>query len=73
MLVVTPDDIANVVRDRRSDLGMSQSALASRVGMSRQWIVRFEGGYAHTATLDHLTRLARALELDIDLAFAEMS
>lgn len=72
MLVVTPDDIANIVRDRRNDLGISQSALAAKVGMSRQWVVRFEGGNAHTVTIDHLTRLARALELDIALAPAEM-
>lgn len=72
MLVVTPDDIANLVRDRRSGLGMSQGALAAKVGMSRQWVVRFEGGNAHAATIDHLLRVARALDIDIDVAPQEM-
>ncbi|MFT4029881.1 MAG: helix-turn-helix domain-containing protein [Protaetiibacter sp.] len=68
MLVTTPDDIANIVRDRRTDLGLSQLVLASRIGMSRQWVVRFEGGHASAATIELLTRLARALDLDLDLS-----
>ncbi|GMM96957.1 MULTISPECIES: helix-turn-helix transcriptional regulator [Microbacterium] len=68
MLVVTPADLGNIVRDRRRDRGMSQGALAEAVGMSRQWVVRFENGNAATATVDHLLRLAEALDLDVEVA-----
>lgn len=67
MLAVTPADWGNIVRDRRIDLGLSQGALGEKVGMSRQWIVRFENGNAAVATIDHITRLADALDLDIDV------
>ncbi|HWD62427.1 MAG TPA: helix-turn-helix transcriptional regulator [Humibacter sp.] len=66
--MVTPTDIGNIIRDRRLDRGMTQSELADAVGMSRQWIVRFENGNADTATLDHLLRLAEVLELDIGVS-----
>lgn len=67
MLVVTPADLGTIVRDRRRDLGISQGALAAAVGMSRQWVVRFENGNAATATVDHLLRLAEALELGVEV------
>lgn len=67
MLAVTPTDWGNIVRDRRVELGLSQAALGEKIGMSRQWIVRFENGHADVATLDHVTRLADALDLEIDV------
>lgn len=67
MLVVTPADWGNVVRDRRLAVGLSQDALAAAVGMSRQWVVRFENGHAATATVEHILRLAEALDLDIEV------
>jgi HTH-type transcriptional regulator/antitoxin HipB len=67
MLAATPADWANILRDRRLDLGMTQAVLAEQVGMSRQWVVRFEGGHAGVATIDHLTRLVEALGLDVEL------
>lgn len=67
MLAVTPTDWGNIVRDRRLDLGLSQGALGESIGMSRQWVVRFENGNAAVATLDHLARLANALDLEIDV------
>lgn len=70
MLVISDADWSNIVRDRRLDLGMSQRTLAEKVGMSRQWIVRFENGHAAAATIDHLARLADALNLDIEVTGA---
>ncbi|MGO1412874.1 MAG: helix-turn-helix transcriptional regulator [Microbacterium sp.] len=67
MLVVTPSDWGNIVRDRRRDQGLSQAQLAEEIGMSRQWIVRFENGYASTATLELLVRMTEVLELDVEL------
>jgi y4mF family transcriptional regulator len=42
--VRTISDIANAVRGRRLQLGMSQDALARRAGVSRKWIYEFEAG-----------------------------
>lgn len=70
VLAITPDDWGNIVRDRRVELGLSQGALAEKIGMSRQWVVRFENGNAAVATVDHLTRIADALDLEIDVSGA---
>lgn len=66
MLIVTPTDLGNIVRDRRTDLGLSQAALADAIGMSRQWVVRFENGHSGTATVEHLLAIADALHLDLE-------
>ncbi|KNY07217.1 MULTISPECIES: helix-turn-helix transcriptional regulator [unclassified Microbacterium] len=68
MLAVTPTDWGNIVRDRRIELGFSQGALGEKIGMSRQWIVRFENGNAGVATIEHITRLAEALDLDVEVS-----
>lgn len=70
MLAIRPADWGNIVRDRRVALRLSQGALAEKIGMSRQWVVRFENGHAATATVEHIARLADALELDIDVTAA---
>lgn len=70
MLAFTPADWANIIRDRRIDLGLSQKTLGEQIGMSRQWIVRFENGHAAVATVEHIVRLAEALALDIDIDVA---
>jgi len=67
MLAVTPTDWGNIMRDRRIELGLSQGSLGERIGMSRQWIVRFENGNAGVATIEHVTRLANALDLDVEV------
>ena len=68
MLAVTPADWGNIIRERRIDRGLSQGALGEKIGMSRQWIVRFENGFAGVATIEHVTRLAEALDLDVEVA-----
>lgn len=36
--------VALLVRERRRAAGLSQAALAQKVGVSREWVVRLEGG-----------------------------
>lgn len=43
-MIRTINDTANAIRGRRMDLGLSQSELARRAGVSRKWISEFEGG-----------------------------
>ncbi|WP_244857910.1 helix-turn-helix transcriptional regulator [Agromyces archimandritae] len=73
MFVNTPRDWGNIVRDRRIDLGMTQSDLAERIGKARQWVVRFESGHAGSSNLDSLVKLLDVLELEVDLAVADDS
>lgn len=65
MFVTTTRDWGNIVRDRRTDLGLSQEALAERIGKARQWVVRFESGHAGSASLESLGTVLDALDLDV--------
>ncbi|MFE7192320.1 helix-turn-helix domain-containing protein [Kitasatospora sp. NPDC057541] len=60
--------LGQAVYDRRTELGLSQTELARRAGMSQPQISTIEGGDS-LPTLPLLRRLARALEaaLTIDL------
>ncbi|MEO8528564.1 MAG: helix-turn-helix domain-containing protein [Pseudolysinimonas sp.] len=49
MRIRTEDDFGALVRQRRRDLGMSQATLATRAGVTRQWVVRFEKGNSDVA------------------------
>ena len=42
----TPREIGTLVKLRRKEVGLSQTALASLVGASRQWVQNLEGGKA---------------------------
>ena len=55
-----------IVAERRRELGMTQARLAERGGVSRQWLVRFEGGTRSVETGLAL-RMLRALDLHLEL------
>lgn len=40
----TPADVGALIRERRKKLGLDQSELARRMGVSRQWVVAVERG-----------------------------
>lgn len=63
MLMSTPRDWGNVVRDRRAELNMTQEQLAEKVGKARQRVVRFESESAGSASIASLTKLLKALGL----------
>ena len=44
MRIRTPIDLGAVIRDHRMKLGLDQKSLATKVGVSRQWIVDVEKG-----------------------------
>lgn len=54
--------LAEAVRGRREELGLSQRQLAERAGMTQPGIARFEAG-GTTPTIPVLERLATALGL----------
>lgn len=59
-------DAAVAVRGRRTELRLSQDELASRAGISRKWIVEFEGGKP-SAEFALVIRVLDALGLVIEL------
>lgn len=44
MFIRTPADLGAAIRDRRKSLRLSQSELARRAGVGRQWLVAVEHG-----------------------------
>ncbi len=67
MLANRPVNWSGLVRQRRVDLGLTQAQLAQEIGMSRQWVARFENGHAATATLATTLVLADALDFDVSV------
>jgi y4mF family transcriptional regulator len=49
MFIRTPAELGAVIRDRRKQLGLDQSTLAKRIGVSRQWVIGVERGHARAA------------------------
>jgi DNA-binding XRE family transcriptional regulator len=58
-------EMNEVIRQRRSELGMSQGDLAERVGVDRRQIRRYEAGETHP-TLPAARSIARALGISLD-------
>lgn len=65
MWIRTVDDVAQLVRDRRKQLKLSQMELARRAGVSRQWIVDLERGKP-TAEVSLVLRTLAAAGLHLD-------
>ena len=63
-------DLVAAVRGRRKSLGWTQSELANRAHVSRQWISEFEAGKP-TAELGLTIRLLDALDLRLTLDTSE--
>lgn len=66
MRVRSVADVASAVRGRRTDLKLSQAALAGRTGISRKWISEFEAGKA-TAEFALVIRVLEGLGLELEL------
>ena len=64
MRIRTPLDLGLVIRDRRRKLGLSQTELARKAGVGRQWIVSIERGKSG-AELGLVLRTFSALGLSI--------
>lgn len=58
-------DIAPIIRARRGELGITQSELAKKAGVTRAAMCRYESG-ERIPTLDTAVRLSRALGINLD-------
>jgi HTH-type transcriptional regulator/antitoxin HipB len=66
MVIKTVDELAQMVRARRQELGLTQEALAGVSGVHRVFVSQLERGKA-TMRFELVLRLVQALGLDIDL------
>lgn len=60
-------EVAYQVRNRRQELGMSQTALADLCGTGQSAINRLECGRGGLPTLSALFRVANALDCDLEI------
>ena len=64
MRIRTPLDLGLVIRARRRKLGLSQTELARKAGVGRQWVVSIERGKPR-AELGLVLRTLSALDLSL--------
>jgi len=64
MLIHSPADLAQQLRDRRRQLGLSQSAIGEEVALRQDTVSKFETKPDNTR-LDTLFRLLSALNLEL--------
>ncbi len=62
--------LARNIRQQRQAAGLSQEVLAELSGLSQTWISRLEHGDANP-TMETLTSLAQALEIDVAALLTE--
>jgi len=63
-----PERLANRLKDRRTELGLTQAELAERVGVTRKTVNTVENNvFTPSATL--AIKLARALDLTVEQLF----
>ena len=58
-------ELGNAVRTRRSDMGLSQSAVAELSGLSRSTVSALENGTIHDLSLNRTQRLLEVLGLSL--------
>ena len=58
-------NLANVLRNERMKLNISQSELARRVGVDRPTILKIENGERQKPTIDTLIRLSKGLNINL--------
>ena len=69
MLINSARELGVRLRDQRLELGLSQAALAKRIGVSRSWVVQSERGNAG-AEIGLVLKAFSALGLDLDVRAA---
>jgi transcriptional regulator with XRE-family HTH domain len=66
MRIRTATDLGAFIRERRTKLGMDQTALAKKAGTSRKWLVEVEQGKPG-AEIGLILRTLKNLEISIDV------
>ncbi|MGO3146380.1 MAG: helix-turn-helix domain-containing protein [Leucobacter sp.] len=66
----SPAGLGAYVAERREQLGLTQSELAKKAGVSRSWVARFESD-SSPATFDRVMRTLTALGVDAVMRLKE--
>lgn len=66
MIATTPEAIGLQLRERRKELGLTQSELAEQLGTTRQWVSRLEKG-VEGATIQRLLNVCDELDLVFEI------
>ncbi len=66
MRIRTAADLGAFIRERRTEFGMDQSALAKKAGTSRKWLVEVEQGKPR-AEIGLILRTLKSLGVSVDL------
>ena len=64
-----PERLANRLKERRTELGLTQAELAERVGVTRKTVNTVENGVFVPSTILAL-KLARALDMSVEELFS---
>ncbi|MBL8897588.1 MAG: helix-turn-helix transcriptional regulator [Planctomycetes bacterium] len=72
MRIRTAKDLGLLAREQRKRRGWGQAELAERVGVSRQWVVAFEGGKPGVE-LGLVLRTLHELGLELEIGGGEQS
>ncbi|MDO5676124.1 MAG: helix-turn-helix domain-containing protein [Propionibacteriaceae bacterium] len=63
---MTVVELGNAIRERRVELGLTQTDVAAQAGTSRRWLIELEAGHPN-AQLHKVLSVLHALELDVSL------
>ncbi|MFV0373346.1 helix-turn-helix transcriptional regulator [Microbacterium sp.] len=66
--MVRPTRVTNSIRPFRDAVGLTQAALADRIGVPRQTVIAIEQG-KYSPTLELAFQIARALQCPLDEVF----
>ena len=65
MFLHSSADVGRLLRDHRIRRGLSQQVLADKIGVSRQWLVKVEGGHDR-AEIGSVLRAIKALGIRLE-------
>jgi HTH-type transcriptional regulator / antitoxin HipB len=65
MIVRTPKELGQLIKEHRGARGLTQAALAAQVGVSRKWIIDLESG-KRTTDLSLVLRTLNVLGVELD-------
>jgi transcriptional regulator with XRE-family HTH domain len=69
---VKADDLRAYMVERRKRLGLTQAAIALRMGTDQAAVSRMESGATRDLTIDYLSRWSAALGLAASMQFREV-
>jgi HTH-type transcriptional regulator / antitoxin HipB len=61
------EQLGSIIRLKRKEKGLSQTALAAKLGVERKWVLRLEAGN-HTAELGLVLKALEALGIQVFLS-----